>query len=75
MTKPAGITSDFGQLLSELLTTRAQYESLRIGGAPFSKRADMLDRLHTLRHDMERLAQTMIEIAWSLFDTPRIAAE
>ncbi len=28
-----------------------------------------------LQRDMERLAQTMIEIAWSLFDTPRIAAE
>ncbi|MDA7947144.1 MAG: N-formylglutamate amidohydrolase [Hyphomicrobiaceae bacterium] len=28
-----------------------------------------------LRRDMERLTQTMTEIAWSLFDTPRIAAE
>ena len=59
MTKPAGITSDFGQLFSELLTTRAQYESLRIGGAPFSKRADMLDRLHTLRHDMDLMRRTL----------------
>ncbi len=28
-----------------------------------------------VRRDLEHLTQTMIEIAWSLFDTPRIAAE
>ena len=59
MTRPAGTTSDFGQLFSELLTTRAHYESLRIGGAPFAERADMLERLHTLRHDMSLVRRTL----------------
>ncbi len=59
MTRPAGNTADFGQLFSELLSTRAQYESLRIGGAPFTKRADMLERLHTLRHDMSLMRRTL----------------
>lgn len=59
MTKPAGTTADFGQLFNELLSTRAQYESLRIGGGPFSKRADMLERLHTLRHDMDLVRRTL----------------
>lgn len=51
--------ADFGAMFHELLTTRAQYESLRIGGAPFAKRADLLDRLHTLRHDMDLVRRTL----------------
>lgn len=50
---------DFGSLFHELLTTRAQYESLRMGGAPLDKRADMLERLHTLRHDMSLVRRTL----------------
>jgi len=59
MTQPTGTKADFGQLFSELLNTRAHYESLRIGGAPFSQRADMLERLHTLRHDMDLVRRTL----------------
>ena len=49
--------ADFGTLFTELLNTRAQYESLRIGEAPFGERAAVLDRLHTLRHDMNLMRQ------------------
>ena len=51
--------SDFGSLFHELLTTRAQYESLRIGGAPFAERADLIDRLHTIRQDMDLVRRTL----------------
>ena len=51
--------AEFGSLFHELLATRAQYESLRIGGAPFGQRAEMLDRLHTLRHDMDLARRTL----------------
>ena len=53
------INTDFGSLFHELLTTRAQYESLRIGGAPYAQRADLLERLHTLRHDMDLMRRTL----------------
>jgi len=43
---------EFGALFSELMATRAHYETLRINGAPFDERAQLLDRLHHLRHDM-----------------------
>ena len=52
-------SAEFGSLFHELLTTRAQYESLRIGGAPFTQRADLLERLHTLRHDMNLMRRTL----------------
>ena len=51
--------ADFGSLFHELLTTRAQYESLRMGGAPFAQRADLIERLHTLRHDMDLVRRTL----------------
>ena len=51
--------NEFGTLFNELLTTRAQYEALRIGGGPFSERATMLDRLHTIRHDMDLVRRTL----------------
>ena len=44
--------TEFGALFRELLETRAQYETLRIGGAAFGQRAEVLDRLHTLRQEM-----------------------
>lgn len=50
--------SDFGTLFQELLSTRAHYESLRMGGAPFSERAATLERLHGLRHDMDVIRRT-----------------
>jgi hypothetical protein len=47
--------AEFGELFQELLTTRAHYETLRIEGAPFGQRAEMLERLHSLRSNMGRL--------------------
>lgn len=44
--------AEFGALFNELLATRARYESLRMAGASYSDRADLIDRLHSLRHDM-----------------------
>ena len=49
----------FGSLFTELLSTRARYESLRIGGAPLAERADLLERLHTLRHDMNLVRRNL----------------
>ncbi len=51
--------AEFGALFRELLTTRAHYESLRMGGAPFGERAALLDRLHNLRHDMSVMRRTL----------------
>jgi hypothetical protein len=51
--------AEFGTLFRELLSTRAQYESMRIGGAGFGDRAEMLDRLHTLRANMSMVRKTM----------------
>ncbi len=42
----------FGPLFTGLLTTRAQYEALRISGGSFLERSMLLDRLHELRADM-----------------------
>ena len=47
--------AEFGELFQELLTTRARYETLRIDGAPFDQRAELLERLHTLRSNMGQL--------------------
>ncbi len=50
-----GVTTpqaEFGALLNELLATRARYETLRMAGASYSERADLIDRLHSLRHDI-----------------------
>ena len=44
--------AEFGALFNELLATRARYESLRMAGASYADRADLIDRLHSLRHDM-----------------------
>ena len=44
--------NNFADLFSELLTVRSQYEAMRSGGASFDQRAAMIDRLHTLRHDV-----------------------
>ena len=58
-----GITTpqaEFGALFDELLATRARYESLRIAGASYSDRADMIERLHSLRHDMSLLRRSLI---------------
>ena len=50
---------EFGTLFNELLATRSQYEVLRISGGPFGERAMMLDRLHTIRHDMDLMRRTL----------------
>jgi len=50
---------EFGALFQELLSTRAHYEGLRIAGGPFGDRANMLYRLHTLRHDMDVARRTL----------------
>ncbi len=50
---------EFGTLFNELLATRAQYESLRMSGGPLGERATMLDRLHTIRHDMDTVRRTL----------------
>ena len=42
----------FGVLFRELLDTRRHYETLRIGGAPYVDRSELLDRLHDLRAQM-----------------------
>lgn len=58
-----GITTpqaEFGALFNELLATRARYESLRIAGASYSDRADMIERLHSLRHDMGLLRAGLV---------------
>jgi len=47
--------AEFGELFQELLTTRARYEALRMGGAPFGQRAELLARLHALRSTMGQL--------------------
>ena len=44
--------NNFADLFNELLTVRSQYEAMRSGGASFDQRAAMIDRLHTLRHDV-----------------------
>ena len=58
-----GITTpqaEFGALFEELLATRARYESLRIAGASYSDRADLIERLHSLRHDMGLLRASLV---------------
>ena len=58
-----GITTpqaEFGALFNELLATRARYESLRIAGASYSDRADLIERLHSLRHDMGLLRAGLV---------------
>lgn len=58
-----GITTpqaEFGALFNELLATRAHYESLRMAGASYSDRADVIERLHSLRHDMGLLRRTLV---------------
>jgi hypothetical protein len=52
--------AEFGALFNELLATRARYESLRMAGASYSDRADMIDRLHSLRHNMSLLRRNLI---------------
>ena len=52
-------SGEFGTLFNELMTTRAQYEALRISGGPFGERAMMLGRLHTIRHDMDLIRRTL----------------
>ena len=42
----------FGVLFRELLDTRRHYETLRVGGAPYADRSELLDRLHDLRAQM-----------------------
>ena len=51
---------EFGALFNELLATRAQYESLRISNGPLGQRASMLERLHTIRHDMGVARRSMV---------------
>ena len=58
-----GITTsqaEFGTLFDELLATRARYENLRMAGASYSDRADMIERLHSLRHDMGLLRRSLV---------------
>ncbi len=44
--------AEFVALFNELLATRAHYETLRMAGASYSERIDLIDRLHSLRHDI-----------------------
>ena len=50
----------FASLFNELLATRARYETLRISGASFSERVELLDTLHGLRHDMGQMRRGLI---------------
>ncbi len=52
--------AEFGALFDELLATRARYESLRIAGASYSDRADLIERLHSLRRDMGLLRASLV---------------
>ena len=50
--------ADFAPAFRELLTTRAQYEALRISDGSFFERAVLLDRLHELRSDMAQVRRS-----------------
>jgi hypothetical protein len=46
---------DFKPLLTDLLSTRAEYETLRVLDGPLDERAAMLTRLQGLRADLARV--------------------
>lgn len=45
---------DIKPLLTDLLTTRAEYETLRVLDGPLDERAKMITRLQGLRADLAR---------------------
>jgi hypothetical protein len=54
---PAG---DIKPLLADLLTTRAEYETLRVHDGPLGERAQMITRLQGLRADLARARQETV---------------
>ncbi|MCP3977170.1 MAG: hypothetical protein GY720_21995 [bacterium] len=48
---------DIKPLLTDLLTTRAEYETLRVLDGPLDERAKMITRLQGLRADLAKARQ------------------
>lgn len=51
---------DIKPLLADLLTTRAEYETLRVLDGPLDERAKMITRLQGLRADLARVRQETV---------------